>query len=319
VRFYDLTGALAGETTVTAIEPLLSYVPPRAPASYFRFFNQVLSGSQYFQLTLAQAIPAQTSWVVSDVSAVGNGFSVTGCNVRGGRARAMLIKAGNGTIRGCQMVDTACGLCVMPEMAAWGESDYAQGLTISDNTFTHVGEGRQYFTGALFIGAYEHVPGGADTANQYVPLPGGHRNIMVANNTFKNDNGVNLVVSSTENIQILNNNFINPMQTPIAFIDYKIIPADQGSLIWMTQSTGVQVAGNLVSNAGPQMVTPITGTSTTRGTGFVAGGTASQQTTAFVHNGNAIGREVAGFFDGGCLPRCGGQRLAQFLGYGGEQ
>lgn len=58
-----------------------------------------------------------------------------------------------------------------------GEADYARGLVVTGNTFEYVGYGMQSY-GGVALGAVD--PDGT------LALPGGHVNISIVNNTWRN-------------------------------------------------------------------------------------------------------------------------------------
>jgi hypothetical protein len=100
----------------------------------------------------------------------------------------------------------------------------------------------------------------------YVPLPGGHRNIVIEDNTFENDDGPNILISSAQDVVIRNNHFIHPLWKPSEH--GKKLGVNNEALVWLTECTGVQLMGNLVSDPGPYLKKFVVPTATATGTGF---------------------------------------------------
>ncbi len=115
--------------------------------------------------------------------------------------------------------------------------------------------------GALSITAFEH--------GQFVPLPGGQRNIVVENNLFEDNDGTNVLITSAENVTLNDNRFLQPMQNATTRGEKRGV--DPTALIWMTECSGVQIAGNVLAHPGPYFKTTIVATPTVTGTGFADG------------------------------------------------
>lgn len=261
LRFYGGTFALADETTVTGITELTNYTPPQPISNAYRSFYT--NTPRYFLLTLSQPVAAQTYWAISNINRIGDGFTLTNNVIRSTRAHGLIIKSTNGLIQNNTIENTVmAGIAIAPELQAWGEADYSRGLTIYNNVLSRTGIGRQAsWNGALSIVAHEY--------GQYVPIPGGHRDIAVENNIFKNNDGINILISSADSIQVTDNLFVNPMQAPV--YQDGTNGGDISALIWITQSTNVALSRNILGNPGTSLLHMIEGTSTGTGTGFADG------------------------------------------------
>jgi hypothetical protein len=77
-------------------------------------------------------------------------------------------------------------LIITPELF-WGEADYVRSVLVTGNVFEYVGYGMQSY-GGVGIGAVD--PDGA------LATPGGHVNISIINNTWRNISYCNMWLSS---------------------------------------------------------------------------------------------------------------------------
>jgi hypothetical protein len=177
----------------------------------------------------------------------------------------MLIKASDGLIEDCT-VEGSClgGIVLTPEMSFWDESDYSRNVVIRHNTLIREDYNQRrgwYQAGALTVAACER--------GAYVPLPGGHRNILIENNTFQNNDGANIVVSSAQGVTITGNHFVQPMQqeNPRG----SGVGVDPTALIWLTECSGVKISGNTMSDPGPFLKRIVAPTATASGSGFQDG------------------------------------------------
>ncbi|MDR0534564.1 MAG: right-handed parallel beta-helix repeat-containing protein [Verrucomicrobiales bacterium] len=262
MRFNDERGISVAEAKVTNIEPLPDYQLTTPPPKALRLF-QDFAHPKFFRLTLDQSVPAKSGWLVANGDMLGNGFVIRHCTIRNNRARGMLIKAGDGLIEDCTIQGSSMGgIVVAPEMGVWNESDYARNLIIRRNTiercnyWSHPGNSQ---AGALTVNAYEY--------GRFVPSStGGHRNILIKDNTFINNDGPNIVITSASDVTIRNNRFLQPMTHPST--NGSGIGIDPGSLFWFDFCIKLTISGNTYSNPGPYFKSPLTATATVNGSGF---------------------------------------------------
>lgn len=263
LRLYDARGALAGEAKVVAAAPV-AYSPATLPPEEFRLFHR-LDHPAFERITLDQPVAAAFSWLIANASANGSGFVVRNCTIRNHRGRGMLIKASDGVIENCTF--EACsmgGIIIAPEMGYWNEADYARNITVRHNLLRDVDywqEPGASQAGALSITACEH--------GRFVPLPGGHRQIVVEDNSFENDDGTNLLVTSAEGVTIRDNHFLQPMENATA--RGRALQVDPTALIWLAECSGVDLAGNVVASPGPYFKSAVVATPTASGNGLVDG------------------------------------------------
>lgn len=278
LRFYDLTCSYYDEATITSATLLSGYTPPQGPPAGYGVFASDTANARYWKYTLDHNVNAAYGWLIGNISANSSTFSIADCTTRNHRARGAMIRCSSGTISGCQFTDVLQGgIIVGPELTGWNEGDFASDITITGNTITRCGSGRKPNYGAMTVGAYEF--------GAFVPLPAGHRDIVISNNTFTNNDGVNLLVSSASGVEITGNVFLNPMYNEIYHGgSYGV---SQGALIWLTEVEDVHIADNLVDSPGPYLTDPVVGTLSASGTGFDTGVVLIQKTKALFTGGNS--------------------------------
>ena len=262
LRLYDERGAAAGEATVVSVEPLSGDQPVLpAPPKALRLFQDI-AAPKYLKLTLDHPTGAKFGWLVANADAMGNGFVIRRCTVRNNRARGMLIKASDGLIEDCTVEGSSiAGIAIVPEMGWWNESDYARNIIVRRNTIRSVGYWKNpgnSQAGAVTVAAFEY--------GHFVPLPGGHRNIVIEDNTFENDDGPNILVSSAQGVVIRNNRFIHPLWNSNGH--GKNLGVDPNALIWLTECSGIDLSGNVVSDPGPCLKVLVGLVPTASGTGL---------------------------------------------------
>jgi len=263
LRFTDERGVQVGAIRVVSSQAVL-YTGKKPAPSDLRMFQDARN-AKYEHIVLAQPVGAKFAWLVANESANGSGFAIRGCVINNHRGRGMLIKASDGHIEDSTVDGSSMGGIVLaPEMGYWSESDFSHNVTIRNNTIRNCNFWTQPGTsqaGALTIGAYEH--------GKFVPLPGGHQNIVVENNLFEKNNGANVVISSAQGITLRNNRFLQPMED--ANERGKAVGVKPGSLIWMTECRDVTLHDNVIEDPGPFFKQPLTATATAGGSGLTDG------------------------------------------------
>jgi hypothetical protein len=204
LRIYDDKRAFVAECKIADIKERPDYrLQMPIPGSPSHFKDQ--QNSHYCELSLDQEIQAQPGWMFNNANATGGGFTIRDCVIRGNRARGMMMKASDGTIEGCTVErSTQGGIVFFPEFSGtWNESDFGHNVVIRNNVIRDVHHRHGPIDprcGALVVAAFEK--------GQYVPLPGGHRNITIENNTFEDNVGINVLVTSAEGVEIKGNHFV---------------------------------------------------------------------------------------------------------------
>jgi len=255
VRVYGPNGSWAGDAVVKSVlrNPGVR-LPAPVPDELRVLHNCAADKTLYFQdLKLDHELPAEFAWIAVDANQTGNGFVIRNCKVFHNRERGMLLKASNGLVED-NVIDgsTVGGIVFFPEVASWDEVDYTHHTTIRHNLIRDVGFWRNPL-GPLNI---------SETRDGiYVPWPGGHRDVVVEDNTFEQNDGVNVIVTSAQAVKFRNNHFIAPMQHLAVGVDSRL---DAFSLFWVDQSRNVSLENNDVIQPGQFMRTVLTATKTTQ-------------------------------------------------------
>jgi len=248
LRFYDRKGALSSEGKVVSVKPLPDYVSGDLGTIESRVFSK-RDKAVYFEVRLDKPVTAVPGGMAANPDQGGAGFVIRDCTFRNSRAHGLFIRADSGTITGCTIEGIMMGgIVVGPEMSSWNESDYVHGIVIRGNTIRNVGLGTQPWNGGVTVGAFEY--GG------FPPLPGGQRDIVIADNLFEDNRGPNLILSSAIGVQVENNRFVHPMTAPAFHIE-PIGVTNQGALIWMRNVDQVSLKGNTVVAPGTYFKTLI--------------------------------------------------------------
>ena len=265
LQFMNDVRCVALEAKVVSFQAISDYRrSAEIPKNVAKEFRDPAQGT-YYEVTLDRPVSVQLGWLIADVSVNGNGFVVRNGTIRNHRARSFLIKASDGLIENCTVEGSSMpAMVIAPEASGWDEAGFARNLIIRHNTFRRAAiwrEDRYPMAGIVSIAAYE--------AGQYVPLPGGHRNIVFQDNTFEDDDGVQIMVTSTIGVKILDNRFIRPMQEPST--RGTLTGVDPKAVIWMTQCEDVDIRGNVIINPGPYLGKPVEVTDTVHGKGLTDG------------------------------------------------
>lgn len=240
-EFVSTGGDQRGHANVRSAEVLTSYVP--AEPTQRRGFTAPAQGN-FVRLQLDGTVAVRRGDLVANANAVGSGFVVRHCVIQNHRARGMLLRASNGIVEdnvlaGCTMA----GIVVAPEIDYWNEAGYAHDLLIQRNVIRCVGTTLQPWNpmaGALTIGAYEE--------KRFVPRPGGHRQIVVRDNVFEDNDGANVLVTSARDVTLAGNRFVRPMRRASSRgADRSIV---DGALIQIRASDGVRLEANTLVEPG---------------------------------------------------------------------
>lgn len=195
--------------------------------------------ARYLQVRVTGDVQARVGEFVADVDRMGNGFVFR--NNRTRSSGRVLIKAA-GLVEN-NVLDTPHALVVNPETANPGIID---GLTIRNNKIIDSG----YFcpgpwstqAGAISVASSGHA--GLFTAST------AYDHVLIEGNILIGTNGPGIVVASARNVTVRGNKFIDAQQVKPATTgdNYAV---DHGSLIYLSQCSGVLITKNLIQNAGP--------------------------------------------------------------------
>jgi hypothetical protein len=168
----------------------------------------------------------------------GNGFVFR--NNRVHSSGRILIKAGDGLIEGNTLM-TPHGLVVCPEVpdeAAVGLSK----LTIRKNTIVESG----YFCPAPWSSQAGAISITCSAPKRTFRPPGAFAEVVIEQNTLRDINGVNVVVTSARNVTIRKNRFecARAAVKNSSGAEYGI---DQKKVVWLESCAGVWLQGNVVT------------------------------------------------------------------------
>jgi hypothetical protein len=173
------------------------------------------------------------------------------------------VKADDGLIEG-NVIDgsTIAGIVLAPELW-WGEACFSRKVTIRDNTIRRCG--------TASMGPWTAQAGVLSVTAEVRPgQEPGHRQIVIENNRFVENDGVNLLLRSVDGAVVKGNRFERPDQAPSLRGSSRGI--DPGSLIWVSECRNVLFEGNQVTDAGAALSTLLgVGPGTTKLVGREAG------------------------------------------------
>jgi hypothetical protein len=260
-RVYDTQGVFVAEAKARTVKARPGFSPPAPVKTSSRFFGSP-EGLVYSEVILETPVALKPGWFVANIDAIGSGFVIRNCSVKNLRARGMLLHGDNGRVEDCQVEHTLnAGILVFPEILWWNESDYVHNLTIRNNVIRNAGLASQPFSGALTVAAFEH--------GQYVASPSGHRHVLIENNVFEDNNGINLMVSSASDVQIRGNRFIRPMHGPEQ--NTGGVNINYGALIWLAHVNDIVLEDNSVEAPGSYLKKLVERTGSVVGRGFEDG------------------------------------------------
>ena len=235
---FDVAGSPAGEAVVRSVTPAPDFNNTRQSQRTTVANN---TAGPYFEIALDRRLSADFDYLCSNPAALGSGYILRNNTIQNHRARGMLLKAHNGLVEG-NTIDgsSTSGIVVSPELW-WNEACYSRNVIIRNNTVRNLPDNPRSY-GAILVAA---------VANQYVPVPGyGHQHIVLEGNQIENINGVNLLITSAQDVTVRNNRFINAQRVtrPAGGAKWG---EDPGALIYITEAKDVRIEGNSVSGLGP--------------------------------------------------------------------
>ncbi len=233
---YDPHGQPVADARVVSVSPLNDFHNTKKSRRQTRSDNTV---GPYFTLTLDRTIAADFDYLAANPAAIGAGYIVRHNTIRNHRARGMLLKSENGLVED-NVIDgsTMGGIVLTPEFW-WNEADYSKNVIIRNNTVRHVAYAPHQL-GAIVIAALD-----GDT-----PVPAyGNEHIVLENNRVEDVNGVNLLITSAQNVEVKNNHFANPQHFTAEAAGAGW--GENGSdLMFITNAADVRLEGNVVSGLG---------------------------------------------------------------------
>jgi len=207
LHLYDPDGVPAGEAKVVSIAAAPGVQNTRK--SQRRTREDQLHGP-FTTLTLDHPLAADFDYEAVNSNAVGAGYIVRNNKILHNRARGMILKSDDGLVEN-NLIDgsTMTGILMTPEFW-WGEAGYNHNIIVRGNTIRHEPVASRTW-GAVVLTAMSDK---ADQKGGDHPVAGyGNQHILFENNTFEDNNGVNLLVTSAQDVKIIGNKFIRPNET----------------------------------------------------------------------------------------------------------
>ena len=223
------------------------YTSSYAPRGYAAIaaVHQLAEGSLNISLTGPIVDLIRVADIVTDISHQSNTFLIENNLIRWHRARAMLIKASNGLIRNNIVNGSSIGgIHIKPEPLT--EADYGQNVTVEGNWVSDSG----FFYGWGSICVFTFSQGGV------YPVAGGFVNILINNNTILRSYRDNILVTSTLNVTITNNQIVGPLYYPavnlanidgVTLVDNVVYQANPNTTVLLKTSSVVNAHGNLTA------------------------------------------------------------------------
>ncbi len=228
-------GAPLGESRVKSINQRKEFTPPDTS------FHAFKESRNFFELELDPPVPGTAvDSFTCNLDTLGNGYVLRGNTIRNHRARGMLLKAENGLVEN-NLIDgsTISGIVLNPEIW-WAEAGYSRRVTVRGNTIRHCGYA---MTGTWTTQA------GALTV--YAAGPGldaiGHDQLVIENNIFENNTGVNMLLDGLKNSRVNGNRFKHSQQQATKRGAQYV---DTGALIFIGRCDGLKLENNHTTKPG---------------------------------------------------------------------
>ncbi len=234
--FVSKGGVPLGESKVVAIKALpqdfMAQIESNSP--HFR------DSRFYLEITFEKVPDGAVDGFIGNLNHIGSGYVLRGNTILDHRARGILLKARDGLVENNRIDGSSiAGIVLGPELW-WGEADYSRDVTIRGNTIAHCGYAN--------TGNWNRQAGALSVlAERGDPNARGHIDLKIENNTFLEDDGVNVVLDGVENVVFRGNSFVNPQQKPnTRGADFY----NTGALIEIGRAKGVVLQNNTVKNLG---------------------------------------------------------------------
>ena len=197
-------GFAAAAWPITAVERAAPGYAPPGNASH-TMPSQKLPASGYTVLTLGGAEPLPPGlgfdWVLVNIDAVGDGYSIRDSDIRNHRARGLLLKGTRGRVENVSITNSSLGgIIVTPELY-WEEAGFARDVTIVGNRVTLTSSGAQSY-GGIALGAV--APGGGLATSP------GHAGIAIVDNVLVDCGYAPIWVNAAGNVTLRGNRVIAP-------------------------------------------------------------------------------------------------------------
>lgn len=198
-------GMPRGQTTVKRFRALPYDHLPSITTSWPHFNDN----HYYFELELDNNLNGNifVNDVISNLDQTGSGYILQGNTILDNRARGILVKAHDGYIESNRINGSSmAGIVMQPELW-WGEGNYGERVTIRNNTLMRCG----YATSGSWTeqAGVLTIYGTGTSSTAY-----GHHSLLIENNLFSNNDGVQMVLDSLKYVTVRNNIFLHGQQKP---------------------------------------------------------------------------------------------------------
>ena len=212
--------------------------------------NKATTFIKYYRFDFEGNLNAAEGYFLYNINKVGEGCMIENTTFRNIRARGILLKALNALIIDNHIENiTESGIQITPEVLYWLESGPAKNLTISGNYVRNTNSRPQIKNGSHSAGISVSCEG-EDASDNKIFTPGIiHSNISILNNTIEDTPGPGMVISSTRNIEISNNQFKNT-NNKAGWQGGANVGVDVGAAIFITLCDSVFLCENEVLSQG---------------------------------------------------------------------
>lgn len=243
IRLFDGKGVPVGDALVTAVRPI-ERMHPALTSEHRQFKDWSSPHLQFVELTLDQEWPVAFDYAISTPAANGSGYIVRNNIIRDHRARGMLLKADAGLVESNIVSgSTIAGIVLATEPDYWSEACYSRDVVVRGNIVRR--------TGTFSVGPWTEQAGAISVCGG--AGVGGHQNILIADNRIEDNNGLNLLITSAQDVIVSGNRFIRPQHgTSTRGVDRGY---DMGALIAVRKSRDVQFIDNRLADPGPHYQT----------------------------------------------------------------
>ncbi len=239
IRIYDKAGDLIDHATVEATPTATTFTQPTK--SIWPIFQNYMN---YYTVSLDHAVAAQYDYFLNDMNATGSGLTITGCTFRNDRDVPILVKCDNVKIENSTIDGGTVAAITLGPSLYWGEGGFGHHVAIKNNLIENNGYVNALYTvqAAALNMAFENTGGPTATGVD-------NSDVLIENNTFDNNAAMNINVSNASNVRIVGNTLRNTHQQNLT--PGSGLGVDAGAEIWVAQSAGVALAGNILENPGP--------------------------------------------------------------------
>jgi len=257
VEVVGFHGEVRGRAAIKSIRPLPDF--PRSTldrvAGEYLWERQRRYYQKASEIELETPIPGVAAGDrVAGAAHGGNGFIIRNNRIAHNRARGIMIRASDGLIEG-NTIDgpSRAGIVLSPDIN-WNEAGFSRNVVIRKNTIRDAGREAYLMnnpeSGAISICAYRKEGKTPSSQGVYVSA-GGQQSILISGNRFENCVGINLLITSAQDIEVTGNVFNHPGAESIR--DAGGFGADPSAVIWVSETNGIRFQDNRITAPEPSV------------------------------------------------------------------